>query len=168
MKRREFLIGAPLLLTACAGSRINLENLTEEDNKVFILFTIETTAVPIGYYAASNRDVDLALRGIYELAVNGTLTPEAINRILEALDTQDPLQIILIKRTLRLAELAGAKVEGGKIIGFANLDPDVIKAVAVGYVEGYDTWMIAHNRSSGLNWLKYGKKSAKIKLDSIK
>ena len=140
MKRREFLaLGSTGLLAACAGHNINLEM---PGNKELALYTVETIAIPIGYYAGQHTAVDLALRTIYDLAVNGTLTVVAVNRILETLGAQDPMAVLMVRRVVRLGELAGAAIEGGRIVDLAGLDPDYIDAAARGYVEGYDTYRI--------------------------
>ena len=148
MKRREFLtgMGVTVLAAGCAG--INLKENGEQG--VFTLFMVETATVPIGYYAAQSEEIDTAMRAIYDLAVEGKLTPAAVNKILQLLDTDDPIATLMIGRVLRLAELAGATVEGGSVISMTDIDPRVVKAAADGYVEGYDTYML----TAKPNWKK--------------
>ena len=98
--------------------------------------------MPIGYYAAQKPDIDTGLREIYSLATTGKLTPEGVNKILAALNSSDPLQMMMIKRALRLAEMAGATIELGQITNIEGLDPAYIEAIARGYIEGYDTYML--------------------------
>ena len=107
------------------------------------LYGIETAAVGVGYFAAQQPDVDLALRSIYDLATKGQLTAEGVNQILLRLDSTDPFELLMVRRVLRLAEIAGAEVVGGQITDIANIPSSVINAIARGYVEGYDTFMLS-------------------------
>ena len=125
-----------LALTGCTGMGINFEN------SEMATFTVESIAVPIGYYAAQSPDIDTGLREIYSLAKTGKLTPEGLNKILDALNTKDPLQIMMLKRALRLAEMAGATVELGQITDLQGINPATLEAIARGYVEGYDVYML--------------------------
>ena len=143
MKRRQFLVaaGSAGLLTACSG-KFNLNSIGDGESSELALFTVETIAVPLGYYAGQSEVADLSLRSIYDLATKGTLTTESVNHILKTLGASDPIAVLLVKRALRLAELAGASVEGGSIIDLAGLDPKVVEAIARGYVEGFDTYKL--------------------------
>ena len=128
-----------VLIVGCAGLNLNLEN-----NRDVVIYTVESLAVPIGYYAAQNEYIDTSLRQVYNLAVTGKLTPEAINNIVKGLDVDDPLQILMIKRGIRLLELVGAQVDGQTIVSLAGLDPELVEAAARGYVDGYDTYKLSH------------------------
>ena len=145
MKRRDFLTigGASVLLTACSG--FSLKELGEGAEGALQLYFVESAAVPIGYYCAQSESLDTAMREIYSLAVEGKLTPEGVNKILEVMGAEDPLAIIMVKRCIRLAELAGATVDGGVIIDLAGIAPEYIEAIATGYVDGYDSYMLTAN-----------------------
>ena len=146
MKRRDFLvgIGSAGLLAGCG--KFNIKDLGEGDTSILAIYAAETAAVPVGYFAAQLPVADKALRGAYDLAVKGELTPEAINIILTTLGTGDPIAVLLVRRAVRLAELAGASVgDGGTIIGLTGLDPRLVEAIGHGYVEGYDTFMLTQN-----------------------
>jgi hypothetical protein len=141
--KRQFMstvgMGSVALVAGCAGSKLNL-NVT--DNPELMIFTVESFAVPIGYYAAANKNLDTAFRELYSLATKGTLTTEGVNKIITALGTNDPIAVLMIKRCLRLAEMVGATVEGGTLTSIEGLDPRLVQAVADGYVEGYDTYVL--------------------------
>jgi len=142
MERRKFLIaaGSAGLLTACSG-KFNIKDLGEGDASLIGTYAVETAAVLIGYYAAQVPTADKALRGLYDLSVKGTLTPEAINTILTTLGAADPIAVLMVRRVVRLAEMLGASVEGGSIISLTGLDPKLVEACKTGYLDGYDTYM---------------------------
>jgi len=114
----------------------------EQSGNDAIIYGIETAAVAVGYYAAQQPDMDMALRNIYILSTEGKMTPEGVNRILLRLDRSEPFEMLLIRRILRLAELVGAQVVEGKIVDVAGIPPEFINAISRGYVEGYDTFML--------------------------
>lgn len=132
-----------VLLIGCAGWQ-----LTTEENHDIVVYSVETLAVPIGYYAAQNEFLDTSLRQVYNLATEGKLTPEGVNKILAALDTSDALQILLIKRGIRLLELVGAQVAGDRVVSLSGLDPELISAAARGYLDGFDTYQLSHQKES--------------------
>jgi hypothetical protein len=82
------------------------------------------------------------LRNVYDLSTQGKLTPEGVNAILSRLDRSEPFEMLLIRRILRLAELVGAQVVEGNIVDVAGIPPEFVNAIARGYVEGYDTFML--------------------------
>jgi hypothetical protein len=114
----------------------------EENDNQAVIYGIETAAVAVGYYAAQSPDVDMALRNVYDLSTQGKLTPEGVNAILSRLDRSEPFEMLLIRRILRLAELVGAQVVEGNIVDVAGIPPEFVNAIARGYVEGYDTFML--------------------------
>lgn len=134
MQGKLLLILLPVLLIACAGIPV--------DQEQSVIYGIETAAVVVGYYAAQQPDIDLALRTIYELATQGKLSADGVNQILLRLDTQNPMELLMIRRVLRLAELIGATVVDGQIVDVAGIPPKFLSAVARGYVEGYDTYTL--------------------------
>ena len=123
------------LLIGCAGMQITDDQTT--------IYGIETAAVVVGYYAAQQPDIDFVLRNLYELSTTGSLTPSGVNEILERLDRNNPLEQMMIRRVLRLAELVGATVIDGQIVDVAGIPPRFVSAVARGYVEGYDTFVLS-------------------------
>ena len=142
MKRREFLIGAGSagLLAGCGG-KFSLKDLGDGDSGLIGAYAVETAAVLIGYYAAQAPTADKALRGLYDLAVEGKLSPAAVNTILTTLGASDPIAVILVRRSIRLAEMLGATIEGGSIVSLTGLDPKLVEAVKIGYLDGYETYM---------------------------
>ena len=136
MKAKLFLILIVFVfaisLTAC-----------EEAENTGVIYGIETAAVVLGYVAAQQPDIDMALRNLYDLATKGRLTAEGVNSILLRLDMKDPFELLIIRRVLRLAELIGANVVEGQITDIANIPPEFINAVSRGYVEGYDTFILS-------------------------
>jgi len=118
------------------------------ENDQLGIYGIETAAVGVGYFAAQQPDVDLALRQIYDLATKGQLTPEGVNQILLRLDKDDPFELLMVRRVLRLAEIAGAEVINGNITDITGIPSSVINAIARGYVEGYDTYMLSKVREN--------------------
>ena len=135
MKAKLFVILIIMMLMAgCAGMEI--------PESQSVIYGIETAAVVVGYYAAQQPDVDMALRNIYDLSTKGKLTPEGVNAILLRLDRTNPLELLLIRRVLRLAELIGATVIEGQLVDVAGIPPEFVNAVARGYVEGYDTFIL--------------------------
>ena len=141
LTKREFLATAGVAGAAtamsCAGFDLDFKF---PENSELAVFTVETIAIPVGYYAAGNDNMDTAFRELYSLATTGKLTPEGINKVIMALGTDDPIAVIMVRRALRLAELAGATIDGGLITDIAGLDPRLVQAVADGYVEGFDTY----------------------------
>jgi len=133
------------MLAGCAGLNLKSGTISPE----LVGFTVETLAVPIGYYSASNEVLDTSLRNVYDLAIKGQLTAEGVNKIMYLMDTNDPLQLMLIRRGLRLLELAGADIVGEQVLSLAQLDKSLIEAAARGYSDGYDTWMLSHQKESG-------------------
>jgi hypothetical protein len=143
MDRRDFLVGAVTLpasvaLAGCAG--FDWKNLGDNANAALGTYAVESAAVLIGYYAAQAPSADTALRGLYDLAMEGKLSPAAVNSILTALGAADPLAVIMVRRAIRMAELLGATVEGGTIIDLAGLDPALVEAARIGYEDGFATY----------------------------
>lgn len=147
----SLLIGAFLFTGGCATwEQYKAGELTMSQEEM-VEYGVETAAIPIGYYAAKNDNIDLAFREIYALGVTGTLTPESINRILIALKaTKDPFALLMIKRVLRLAEKAGATLspDGKTIVSLAGVKPGFVEAIRYGYLEGYTTYKITHTEVS--------------------
>ena len=141
--RTLVIIGMLLLAGGCSG--LQLDSATV--NKDVVAYTVESLAVPIGYYAASNEIIDTALREAYSLATEGKLTVDGVNKILDAVGTEDPLQIILVKRAIRLLEMVGAQIDPGTslVTSIDGLDIELIRAAAKGYVDGFDTYKITHD-----------------------
>lgn len=148
MKRRQFLKMAPLgILAGCAVGQ-NLKPVGEGFSSDLANFTVESLAVLIGYYAAKNDLVDTALRNVYSLAKDGTLTPEGINIIFKSLDTKDPIQVLMVKRVIRLIGMVGGSVYGTQVLNISGLDPALVEAAASGYVEGYNSYQDTHGESA--------------------
>ena len=103
LTKREFLTTAGVAGAATAMSCAGL-NLKLPENKELAIFTVETIAIPVGYYAAGNDNMDTAFREMYSLATTGKLTAEGINKVIMALGTDDPIAVIMVRRALRLAE----------------------------------------------------------------
>jgi len=146
MKRLSKLIPVILFIAltiGCAGTQLKLDG--EGFNRDVVIYTVETLAVPIGYFAAENDLLDTALREAYSLAMEGKLTPDGVNQILEAVGGNDPLKIVMVKRSLRLLELVGAQLDSGLVVSLAGLDKGLIEAAARGYVDGFDTYKITHD-----------------------
>jgi len=134
MKTKFIAILIVVLLVGCSGLQI--------DKDLSVIYSIENAAVVLGYYAAQEDGVDLALRSIYDLSVHEKLQPENVNQILSHLDVSNPLQRIIIQRILRLAELVGASVIDGKIVDITGIPSEFVNAIARGHVEGYQTFML--------------------------
>ena len=126
------------MITGCSG--INLKGLGGGDTDIIGIYAVETAAVLIGYYAAQSPAADKALRGLYDLAVEGKLSPAAINTILTTLGASDPIAVLMVRRAVRLAEMMGATVEGGSIVSLAGRSPELVEAAKIGYLDGYDTY----------------------------
>ena len=143
MKRRQFLaLAATTPLAACAGG-FNLKDLGE--SKDTAVFTTETITMFIGFHVAKseNTALDTGLRAVYDLAVKGELSPEAVNTIIAAMNLKDPFQMMMIQRILRLAEMFGAQVLKGEdgtgtVVSLVEIDPVLLEACARGYVDGFN------------------------------
>lgn len=142
MKAKLFLILIPFLMFTLVAAKC------DQAGNQTVVYAIETAAVAVGYFAAQAPDVDMALRNIYDLAVQGRLTPEGVNKILARLNTADPFEMLLTRRILRLAELVGASVADGQIVDVAGIPPEFVSAISRGYVEGYDTFVLTQVKRS--------------------
>lgn len=83
--------------------------------------------------------VDITLRNIYTIAVQGRLNiPELNSLVSKFLKSNDLATIAIANRILKMAEMLDAVVKDNQILYIEELDPILMNAMAKGYVEGFD------------------------------
>ena len=109
MKRREFLIGAPLLVAGCASwMKPNGENNGEIDPGLLNIL-VNTAGVAVGFAVVGMApEVDSTLRSLYNVAKEGKFDLTPLNDLIaEMLKNEDLVTRLVANRLLKIAELFG-------------------------------------------------------------
>ena len=103
-------------------------------------FAANTLGFSVGIAAARQPDwIDTTLRNVYTLATEGQFDVPMLNDLINGLHRSDDIAVrALSNRILTMVELLGGLVNNRRILHVDRLDPELMKAMADGYVEGYD------------------------------
>ena len=103
-------------------------------------FAANTLGFSVGIAAARQPDwIDTTLRNVYTLAMNGEFDVPTLNDLIGGLHRSDDIAVrALSNRILTMVELLGGLVNNRRILHVDQLDPELMQAMADGYVEGYD------------------------------
>jgi len=140
MKKIIVLTITAMLLFSCASWFTNPETGEPFVPKPVMNFTVNTVGFSIGIAAADLQpEVDQSLRDMYTLASEGRLELNALNMLIDSLlQSDDVAKKALANRLVKLTQMLGALVVGGQIVNIDQLDPEAMKELADGYVEGYN------------------------------
>jgi hypothetical protein len=129
-----------IVLVGCASWMVDPETGESTIPPEVAEFGVNTAGFTAGILVAKLPPwVDTSLRNVYTLATSGKLDIESMNQLISTFESADDIVIkAMANRLLRLANMVGAIVVDGKIINIDELDPVLMKALADGYVEGYD------------------------------
>lgn len=143
--KRVFCILLSILLFSCTSWMVDPETGGSKLPPEVTEFGVNTAGFTAGILVAKLPSwVDMSLRNVYTLATTGQLDIVSMNQLISTFGESDDLVIkAMANRLLRLANMVGAVVVDGKIISIDGLDPVLMKALADGYVEGYDLAKIA-------------------------
>lgn len=141
MKRREFLktslISTPIIIAGCT-SLIKPDNGEIEPELLSIL--VNTAGVAVGFAVAGMApEVDTTLRSLYNVAKEGKFDLTPLNELInEMLKNEDLVTRLVANRLLKIAELFGGMIIDENIADLGELDPELMQALADGYVEGFE------------------------------
>lgn len=141
MKRRQFLVAAPLLVAGCASwLKPGPEGEAPNLSPAITTYLVESAGMALGSLVVQMPpEIDTALRNVYTLATEGKFDTESINNLINTLISSDDLIAkLMVNRLIGAVEMLGAEVLGGQIISLEELDPVLLQALADGYVTGYE------------------------------
>jgi NAD(P)-dependent dehydrogenase (short-subunit alcohol dehydrogenase family) len=96
-------------------------------------------------------EIDTILRSVYSVAAEGKLDTDSINKLIDTmLKGEDLVTRMLANRIIEIVKLLGGSIiNDATVIDLGELDPVLVKALADGYVDGFDMFKIDVRRRGG-------------------
>lgn len=124
--------GYSLFMGGCAQIQEYVEKI--DSSNPIVIETADSVGYGLGLVAAKNGRIREKIEKHYAEIESGDLTIGAVNGIMDALDAEGEEYKFLARKILRLLDLVGAQVTGGRVTELVKIDPAILQAGKEGYI----------------------------------